>query len=397
MRILVTNVGSTSLKYNLYDFPEEKSLASGRVERIGSGQGSAQWSNGDDKGSIEQAFNTHREAIQFVLEKLQTSVIQSLEEINCVSFKTVIAKGFNGCEILDETVLKAMEDYVFLAPAHNPPYINAIRLFEELLPNAQRIGLFEPAFHLTMPDYARTYPIPKEWRDNYGIQRYGFHGASHRYVTERSAELMNKDKSEINLISCHLGGSSSLCAVANGKSVDTSMGFTPQTGTFHATRIGDFDPFAVFYVMKEENLSIDDAIKTLTKESGMAGLSGVSEDMRDVEAAMDDGNDDARLAFDAFAYSIKKYIGAYYAVLGRLDVLAFAGGIGERGKRLRAAVCNGLQHLGVELDESKNEDCNGDEMLISIDGKPVSVWVVPTNEEVIVARAAYEKLHANKA
>lgn len=397
MRILVTNVGSTSLKYRLYDFPAETSLASGRVERIGTGQGSAQWANGDDSGSIEQAFDTHREAIQFVLDKLQASVIQNLEEIDCVSFKTVIAKGYNGCEILDDTVLKAMEDYVFLAPAHNPPYINAIRLFEELLPNAQRIGLFEPAFHLTMPDYARTYPIPTEWREKYGIQRYGFHGASHRYVTERSAELMKKDKSEINLISCHLGGSSSLCAVAKGKSVDTSMGFTPQTGTFHATRIGDFDPFAVFYVQKEENLSIDDVIKTLTKESGMAGLSGVSEDMRDVEAAMDEGNDDARLAFDAFAYSIKKYIGAYYAVLGELDVLAFAGGIGERGNRLRSAVCNGLQHIGIELDESKNDHCNGDEMLISVEGKPVSVWVVPTNEELIVARAAYEKLHLNKA
>lgn len=397
MRILVTNVGSTSLKYRVYDFPAERLLAHGRMERIGSGQGTAQWSHGGDQGSIERAFTTYREAVQFVLEKLQSSVIKDLSEIDCVSFKTVIAKGYNGCEILDETVLQAMEDYVFLAPAHNPPYINAIRLFEELLPNAARIGLFEPAFHLTMPDYARTYPVPKIWRDKYGIQRYGFHGASHRYVTERSAELLGKDKTEINLISCHLGGSSSICAVSNGKSIDTSMGFTPQTGTFHATRIGDFDPFAVFYVQKEEGLSIDEAIHCLTKESGMLGLSGVSEDMRDVEAAMDDGNDDARLAFDAFAYSIKKYIGAYYAVLGRLDVLAFAGGIGERGKRLRAAVCNGLNHLGIQIDDAKNESCNGDETCISVDGNPVAVWVVPTNEELIVARAAYEKLHVNKA
>lgn len=391
MRILVTNVGSTSLKYRLYEFPGETALARGRVERIGSGTGSASWNHGGGEGAGERPFKTHRDAIEFVLDKLG-SAPGDLSEIGAVAFKTVIAKGYNGCELLGDEVLKAMEDYVFLAPAHNPPYINAIRQFRDLMPGTPLIGLFEPAFHLTVPDYVRTYPIPKAWRGKYEIQRYGFHGASHRYVTERTAQLLGVPKSDISLISCHLGGSSSICAVSGGKSVDTSMGFTPQTGLFHATRVGDFDPFAVFYVMREENLSMDDAIKALTKESGLKGLSGVSEDMRDIEEAMDAGNEDARLAFRSLAYNIKKFIGSYIAIVPEARVLAFAGGIGENGIRLREETCAGLEHLGIRLDAETNRQCRGTEAKISADGSPVEVWVIPTNEELIVARAAREKL-----
>ncbi len=395
MRILVTNVGSTSLKYRLYDFPEETLLATGRVERIGSNQGCASWNHGESKGEREAAFSTHREAIKFVLKQLQETVLDQLSEIRCVAFKTVIAKGCVGCEWLDDTVLQAMEDYIFLAPAHNPPYINAIRLFRELLPDTPLIGLFEPAFHLTMPDYAKVYPLPKEWREKYAIQRYGYHGASHRYLSERAPALLNREKEETNLITCHLGGSSSLCAIQNGKSIDTSMGFTPQTGVFHATRIGEMDPFVALFLMKQEGLSIDEIVQKLTKESGMLGLSGVSEDMRDVEAAMDAGNQEAQLAFQAFTYEIKKLIGSYLPALGRLDALVFAGGIGERGGRVREAVCQGLEFLGIELDVSKNNACNGEEAKISTASSPTEIWVIPTNEELIVARAAFEKIQSN--
>lgn len=392
MRILVTNVGSTSLKYRLYEFPEERLLASGRVERIGGETGAAAWTHGDDKGSDNRAFATHREAIDFILQRLQGSVIASLSELDCVAFKTVIAKGYVGCELLDETVLQAMDDYVFLAPAHNPPYIKAIRLFRELLPKTPLIGLFEPAFHRSVPDYARVYPIPKTWREKHKIQRYGFHGASHRYVSERVPQLLGKSKESLNVISCHLGGSSSLCAISGGKSIDTSMGFTPQTGVFHATRIGDFDPFAVLFLMREEGYSVDDMVKMLTKDSGFQGLSGVSEDVRDIEQAMDAGNSDARLAFDSFCYHVKKIIGSYIAILGRLDVLAFAGGIGERGNRVRQAVCSGLEHLGISIDPAKNNSCSAVETDLSAVDAKTATWVIPTNEELIVARAAYEKL-----
>mgnify|MGYP006271758293 CR=1 FL=1 len=395
MLILVSNVGSTSLKYRLYRFPEEDLLAHGRVERIGQPQGAATWSHGpSQRGQTQGAFPTHREAIAFVLQQMQADGVCALDEIACVGFKTVIAKGITGCEWADARVLKAMDDYVFLAPAHNPPYINAIRQFEELLPHAPRVALFEPAFHRTVPDYARTYPIPRAWRERHQIQRYGFHGASHRYVSERVPQLVGKPRAPLNVISCHLGGSSSICAIQQGRSVDCSLGFTPQTGVFHGTRIGEFDPFAVLYLMREEGYSIDDMVAQLTQESGLRGLSEVSEDMRDIEAAMEAGNDNARLAFDAFAYQVKKYIGAYHAILGGIDAIAFAGGIGERGARIRKAICDGLQHLGIGLDDDKNIEGNGEEHCISQSESPVAVWIVPTNEELIVGRAAYEKMQS---
>jgi acetate kinase len=265
-------------------------------------------------------------------------------------------------------------------------------MFRELLPEIPLIGLFEPAFHLTMPEYARVYAVPKSWREKHGIQRYGFHGASHRYVIERVEQIMPVGRDTMRIISCHLGGSSSLCASKDSHSQDCSLGFTPQTGICHGSRIGELDPYAVFYVMQQEGYSFDEVNRILTKESGLLGLSGVSEDMRDIEAAMLQGNADAKLAFDAFVYQIKKYIGAYYAILGGLDVLAFAGGIGERSWRVREAVCTGLEHLGIGINAGKNRECTATEGTISSADATVSVWVVPTNEELIVARAAYEKL-----
>lgn len=395
MNILVTNVGSTSLKYRLYQFPAESLLAVGRIERIGQGMGSATWDHRGLKGEQEKEFSSHKEAVEFILARLQETVLPDISQLDAVAFKTVTAKNRVGCEILDDAVLQAMEDYNFIAPAHNPPYIRAIRLFREILPQTPLIGLFEPAFHLTMPEAARVYPIPKAWREKYAIQRYGFHGASHRYVSERTPQLMKKESADLKIISCHLGGSSSITAIRGGKSIDTTMGFTPQTGLFQGTRIGDFDVFAAFYVMKEENLSIDEIAQILTKDSGLKGLSGISEDMRDIESAMDAGNADAKLAFQAYCYGIKKTIGAYYAILGGLDAVCFAGGIGERGPRVREEVCHGLQHLGIRLDSDKNKQCAGKEEKISAPVSKADVWVIPTNEELIVARAAYEKLQTN--
>ena len=392
MNILVTNVGSTSLKYRLYQFPAETLLAVGRIERIGQGTGSACWDHQGSKGAEEKEFPTHKEAVEFILARLQETVLPDISQLDSVAFKTVVAKNRVGCELLDDDVLQAMEEYNFLAPAHNPPYIRAIRMFREILPQTPLIGLFEPAFHLTMPEAARVYPIPKVWREKYAIQRYGFHGASHRYVSERIPQLFGEKAEPLRVISCHLGGSSSITAIHDGKSVDTTMGFTPQTGIFQGTRIGDFDVFAAFYVMKQENLTIDEIAQILTKDSGLKGLSGISEDMRDIENAMDSGNPDAKLAFEAYCYGIKKTIGAYYAILGGLDALCFAGGIGEKGPKVREEVCHNLQHLGIRLDSDKNKQCAGKEEKISAPDSKAEIWVIPTNEELIVARAAYEKL-----
>lgn len=395
--ILVANVGSTSLKFQLIRFPEEESLASGRFERIGSDDAILSWSCGEQSRSTTEPLSDYTAAINRMIAILTTgpsAVIASLKEIAAVGFKTVIAKGFEGCVQITEEVLRGMEEFTLLAPAHNPPYIKAIRVFREAMPGTPLVGLFEPAFHVTAPDYAKVYAVPKEWRERYGIRRYGYHGASHRYISERAPVLLGLSKERTNIISCHLGGSSSICAIQGGESVDTSMGFSPQSGLFHGTRHGELDPFAVLYVMREQNLSIDEMVELLTKKSGLLGLSGVSGDVRDVESAAAAGNDEARLALDAFCYDVKMYIGAYLAVLGRVDAVVFTGGIGERGTGVRRRVCSGLEPLGINLDHDRNERMTGQEAGISTDSSKTAIWVVPTNEELIVGRATAELLRS---
>ena len=397
--ILVANVGSTSLKYQLIRFPEEESLALGRFERIGSEDAILSWSTEERKESATEPLVDYEAAVRRMISVLTqgpTAVVSSLSEIAAVGFKTVIAKGYEGCVRITEDVLKGMEDYTLLAPAHNPPYIDAIRIFRDIMPDTPLIGLFEPAFHTTMPDYAKAYAVPKEWREKYGVRRYGFHGASHRYISERIPQLLAKQKDETNLISCHLGGSSSICAVRGGESIDTSMGFSPQSGLFHGTRHGELDPFVVLYVMQQAGLSMEEMVTQLTKKSGFLGLSGVSADVRDIEDAAADGNDEARLALEAFCYDAKKCIGAYTAVLGEVDAVVFTGGIGERGAGIRERICQGLEPLGICLDGSKNKEASGEEACVSTDDSRTAVWLVPTNEELIVARAASELL-ANRS
>jgi acetate kinase len=288
-----------------------------------------------------------------------------------------------------------MEEFIPIAPSHNPPYINAIKNIKQLLPGKPLVGLFEPAFHKTIPEYAYCYGLPYEWIEKYGIRKYGFHGASLRYVSERVIKILGKNN--LKQIICHLGGSSSICAVKRGKSIDTSMGFSPQSGIPHSTRPGDLDPFVVLYLMKKENLTVDDVIKKLSEESGLLGISGVSGEMKDIVESTKNANKRALLAIDTFVYNVKKYIGSYIAILEGLDVLAFTGGIGERSDLIREKICSGLEFLGIKIDAEKNKNVSKEikEIDISSRESKVKILIVPTNEEIIVARATVDVVRKN--
>jgi len=390
MKVLIANVGSTSFKFKLFDMPGEKIIASGKIERVGQPRSPMQYkANGKGEIALEIACPDQKTSIQTVLKLLtdaKTGVLKDVQELGAVGLKTVHARGINDCVVVNDDVLARMEEYTPLCPAHNPPYILACKLFLELLPGKPVVGVFEPHFHKTIPDYACTYGIPQPWAEKYSIRKYGFHGASHRYVSERVPQLLGVPKEKLKIISCHLGGSSSMCAIQHGQSVDTSMGFSAQSGLDHAQRCGDIDPFLIPFVMDKEKLSTEDVRKALCKSGGLAGISGVpSGDFRDLEDAAKQGNKRAQLAMDVFAYQVVKFIGMYTAVLGGVDVIAFAGGIGENRDRLREKVCRSFGYLGLELDSEKNK-VRGEEAIISADRSKVKVVVVKTNEELIVAR-----------
>ena len=392
MRILVANVGSTSFKYKLFDMPQEQVLAEGRIERIGDSEAPFVHRIGEEESEGTCHIPDYPSAIEDVMRRLSDSGLTEPEaRLDAVGFKTVHVRAKPGAYLLDEDILGRMADYNDLAPAHNPPYIQAIRIFRDLYPQLPLVGLFEPAFHASIPDYAYIYSAPYRWHEDYGVRKYGFHGASHRYISERVPELLGCPPKGLRLISCHLGGSSSLCAVRNGESIETSMGFSAQDGIINSTRIGHIDPFIIPFIMDREDLSTGDIRKVLTEESGLLGISGVSGDMRDLEEASAEGNDRARLAIEAFCYGVKKEIGAYVAVLGGIDALAFAGGIGERGVAVRQRICEGLDCLGIRLDPGRNES-GPDERLISPDDAPAKVLIVKTDEERVVARASVQLL-----
>jgi acetate kinase len=279
-----------------------------------------------------------------------------------------------------------MKDFAPVAPVHNPVYIQAMEIFREVLPNVPMVAVFEPGFHVTIPDHAAVYGIPFEWTEKHGIRRYGFHGSSHRYIAQRVPELLGRPAEGLRLVSCHLGGSSSICAIRDGKSVDSSFGFSAQSGVEHAARVGELDPFAVLYLMEKEKLTAAQVSDALCKKSGLLGISGVSSDLRDIEAAATKGNARAALALDILVYAIKKYLGAFAAAMGGLDAVAFAGGIGENSWRVREAVCRDMQFLGIALDEESNRRPAGSDRVISQPDSSVAVLVVFTNEEIIVAR-----------
>ena len=356
MNILVPNLGSTSLKYQILNMPSEESLTKGRLERV----------------------RDYREAVS----QIQTGSIK----VDAVAFKAVLAgPRYRGTFLIDDEVMSALEEFLPAAPAHNAIYLTGIRAFRESMPGVPLVAAFETEFHRTMPDYAREYGVPGPWREA-GVARYGFHGASHQYISDRVLALLGRS---VRLVSCHLGGSSSMCAIDRGCAIDTTMGFSPQSGLENATRHGDLDVFAALFMMERRGWSVEEVRKQLASEGGLAGLSGIAGgDVRDLEAS---DTEAARLALAVFAYQVKKTIGAYAAAMGGIDAIAFTGGIGENSARLRAACCSGLEFLGVRLDPGQNENGRGDR-LVSPAESPVAVFALPTNEELVVARRAYRLL-----
>ena len=359
MNILVPNLGSTSLKYQILDMPAERVLARGRMERV----------------------RDYREAV--------AQIGTGETAVNAVAFKAVHGgPRYRGTFPIDQDVERALEEFLPAAPAHNAIYLAAIRAFRESLPGTPLVAAFEPEFHMTMAEYARAYGVPGAWREE-GVTRYGFHGASHEYIAGRCRQMLGVD---VRLVSCHLGGSSSMCAIHGGRSIDTTMGFSPQSGLENATRHGDLDAFAVLFMMERKGWTIEEVRRQLARGGGLAGLSGIEGgDVRDLEDAAARGNECARLALDVFVYEVKKTLGAYAAAMGGLEAVAFTGGIGENSARLRAACCAGLEFLGIRLDPGRNEDGAGDRLVSAADSR-VQVLALATNEEVVVARRAYRLL-----
>ena len=385
MKILVANIGSTSLKWRLFDFSNhaERLLHQGGFERVA-----------DYPKAIEDCLAQLKDAAALANES----------ELAAVGFKTVIARGITGCVRLDERVLSAMEAYNGLAPAHNPPYITGIRLFGKRVPGVPLVGLFETAFHQFAPEAMRRYAVPHAWHD-IGIRRWGFHGASHKFIAERSAELLGRDdvaergrklyvdggKTPVNepalrVISCHLGGSSSITGIRNGVSIGTSMGMSPQSGLPQNNRVGDLDAEAIPYAVKTLGITIEEAQRQLTKESGLKGISGVSNDIRDVIQAGEKGNVNAKLAIETYVAGARHWIGSYFFEMGGADAIVFTGGIGENRTEIRSAICAGLEGLGIELDSALNASARATETVLSKPGSRVKLMVIPTNEELVVAR-----------
>lgn len=389
MNILICNVGSTSLKYQLFDMDAgEKVLCSGGAERVGTAKSVFYHKNELTGDAIRQeaVFPSHREAISTMLEHLLCGCIESLSEISCVGFKVVHAKGVTGVQFLTEEVLCAMADFNSVAPAHNPPYISAIRQFKALMPDTPMIGSFETAFHAQMPPEAYLYSIPLELSKKHAIRRYGFHGASLEYLSTWTAAKMGRE--DLKIVCCHLGGSGSLCAVKNGISIDTTMGMGLQCGVLQNNRIGDIDPYIIFHLVEECGMELSEVKTMLQTKSGLYGISGgVSNDLRDIQEAAANGNVDCQNAIKAYAYGIKKYIGAYAAAMGGIDAIVFGGGIGRKSDIVRAMSLEDLDFLGVSVDKNKNTNANGGDD-ISSEGSRVRVYVVDTNEEIIVARKA---------
>lgn len=393
MKVLAANVGSTSLKFKLFEMPEGTALCEAKIERVGSRDKAifayGSLVTGKHYRLEGQCIPDYTTGIRMFLEALvsgEYGVIKSVGEIDRIGFKTVLSKGFYGVHELTDAVMDGMRDYLFIAPVHNAAYLEAIGQFNNLLPDVPKIGVFETAFHTTIPIERRIYGVPYEWYEKYGLMRMGYHGASHGYIAQESCAYGKAGR----VISCHLGGSCSVCAIQDGRSVDTSFGFSLQSGLIHANRTGDADPYMIPF-LQSEGLSAEEIEDGLSKHGGLLGISGVSNDMRDLQSAAESGNERARLAVDAFVSGIIKQIGAFYAELGGLDQLVFTGGIGEHSAFVRNAVCSQLRHLGIELDEEKNS-ASESVGVVSAAGSAVLVTVVPANEELGVARktAAYE-------
>ncbi len=393
MKVLVVNCGSSSIKYQLIDMQTEELMAKGYLEKVGLPDSFLTHTVNGEKHRIEQKIDNHEEGIKLVLEQLthpEYGVIKDLNEIDAVGHRVVHGgEKFSSSVLIDDSVIEAMKECIPLAPLHNPAGIIGIEACKKVLPNVPMVGVFDTAFHQTLPKMAYLYALPYEYYEKYGVRKYGFHGTSHRFVSKRVAELMNKPIEDLKIITCHLGQGASLCAVKGGKSVDTSMGLTPLAGVPMGTRCGDIDPSIVTFLMKKENLSPDEMDNIMNKKSGKLGVSGISSDDRDVEAAIKEGNERAKLAIDTFAYQVIGYIGRFAAQMDGVDVITFAGGVGENGIEVRKQICDSLSFLGVKIDEEKN-NCRGKEVEITTPDSKVKVFVVPTNEELTIARDTME-------
>lgn len=384
MIVLVANIGSTSFKFRLFDMTDERELVRGGVERIGSDNAGVKVGDQSWTGSIAD----HGEAIDRSLKMLPDPNVR----LDAIGFKAVHGGPISGAVSVDEDVIQTMTDFFDIAPAHNPPYVAAMKAFKAKLPKVPQVAAFETAFHQTIPASRTTYAVPWAWTQA-GVRRYGFHGASHRYIAVRTAELLQRD--DLRVISCHIGGSSSICAIDSGKSMANSFGATPQSGLPHNNRVGDFDPYALLKALPAFDLTLEQALSEMAKNGGLLGISGVSNDLRDVEEAAAGGNERAKLANDVLVEAVRHYIGAYLAVLNGADVLVFTGGIGENGWEFRELVCERFDYAGIKLDKQRNharvKDV-GKEITISADDSRVRIMAIPTNEELIVARQTCDVL-----
>ncbi len=394
MKILVANIGSTSFKYRLYDMANENQLAKGRIERIGENVSPVEVEANGQKFVKECFIPNHGEAVRQCLAQLtspEVGCLKNSSEVAGIGFKAVHGGRVTGVQIVTDDILEAMEEMVDVAPAHNPPYIAAMKQLRSLLPNVPLVAAFETGFHADIPEANRLYAVPDEWIEKYQIRRFGFHGASHRFISVRAAELLGRKN--LRIISCHLGGSSSICAIENGKSRAASMGGSPQGGLPQNNRVGDFDPYLLPRLMKRMGKSCEEILALLGKQGGLFGLSGgAGTDIRDILAAVDEGNSKAKRAVDVYVFDIRRYLGAYLVELGGADLIVFTGGIGENQPRIREMVCRNLEELGIVLDPEKNQSCRAEEALISAENSRIQIRVIPTNEEIIVARQTVEAL-----
>jgi acetate kinase len=392
MKVLVINAGSSSIKYQLFEMPAEKVAAKGVLERIGEEKSKLSHSFNGSEYKVEQKISDHSAGMKLIIDTLTDSkmgVIKDVSEITAVGHRVVHGgEEFTASTAIDEKVIASIEKFADLAPLHNPPNLTGIKASQKSLPHALQAACFDTAFHTSIPKTAYIYALPYEIYEKYRVRKYGFHGTSHCYVTKRAAKLLGKEPRDVNVITCHLGNGCSITAVKDGKSVDTSMGLTPLEGVVMGTRSGDFDPAILFY-LSDKGYSISQLNDMCNKKSGLLGISGVSNDMRNLRQQADAGNERAQLAFDIFCYRIKKYIGAYTATLGRLDAIVFTGGIGENAIDVREQICGGLEQIGVEIDRSANEKANRKEGLISSAASRVKVYIIPTNEELAIAQDTF--------
>ena len=400
MKILVLNCGSSSIKYQLFDMETKTVLAKGGIEKIGLEGSFLKLTLPDgEKVTLTKDIPEHTTGVRFIFSVLtgeEYGVVKSISEIDAVGHRMVHGgEKFSKSVLLNDEVMETFIACTDLAPLHNPANIKGVNAVKDIAPDMPQVGVFDTSFHQTLPDYAYMYAVPYELYENYGVRRYGFHGTSHRYISKRVCEFLGVNPEEQKVITCHIGNGGSIAAVKNGKCVDTTMGLTPLEGLMMGTRSGDIDPGAISFIMDKLQLDSKGLSDLLNKKSGVLGVSGVSSDMREVDAAEKEGNYRAKLANTMYYYRIKKYIGAYAAAMGGVDIIVFAGGVGENQIHCRAAVLEGLEFLGIELDEERN-NIRGEEALLSSDASKVKVVLIPTDEELMIASDTYEIISANK-